>query len=77
MTARLPRILDVPPDAVAHHLVTLPSWDPRRTEESPNGCPCVRLTALARRKHGLRRVVFEAPTEAEALAALCAEGIAW
>lgn len=36
----------------------------------------VGVAALARRAHGLRATVFEAATEADALARLCAEGVA-
>ena len=69
-------VLGVRVEEVPHHLVTLPSWDPRPTKEEPHGRPCVRVTALARRRV-LRAAVFEAPTEADALARLCAEGVAW
>jgi hypothetical protein len=73
---RIAYVLGVRVEEVPHHLVTLPAWDPRPTEKAPNGRVCVRVTALARRARGLRAVVFEAPTEAEALARLCAEGVA-
>jgi hypothetical protein len=72
---RIALVLGVRVEEVPHHLVTLPAWDPRPTEKAPNGRVCVRVTALARRARGLRAVVFEAPTEADALARLCAEGI--
>lgn len=74
---RIARVLGVRVEEVPHHLVTLPAWDPRPTEKAPNGRVCVRVTALARRARGLRAVVFEAATEADALARLCAEGIPW
>lgn len=73
---RIARVLGVRVEEVRHHLVTLPAWDPRPTKEEPHGRPCVRVTALARRRV-LRAAVFEAPTEADALARLCAEGVAW
>lgn len=69
-------MLGVRVEEVVRHLVTLPAWDPRPSEKAPHGRVCVRVTALARRAHGLRAAVFEAPTEAEALARLCAEGVA-
>ena len=72
----LARVLGVRVEEVPHHLVTLPAWDPRPSEKAPNGRVCVRVTALVRRARGLRAVVFEAPTEADALARLCAEGVA-
>lgn len=73
---RIARVLGVRVEEVPHHLVTLPARDPRPTEKAPNGRVCVRVTALARRRV-LRAAVFEAPTEADALARLCAEGVAW
>lgn len=69
-------VLGVRAEEVRHHLVTLPSWDPRPTKDEPHGRPCVRVTALARRRV-LRAAVFEASSEADALARLCAEGVAW
>ena len=72
---RIARVLGVRLEEVRHHLVTLPAWDPRPTEKAPNGRVCVRVTALARRRV-LRAAVFEATTEADALARLCAEGVA-
>lgn len=72
---RIARALGVRVEEVPHHLVTLPAWDPRPSEKAPNGRVCVRVTALVRRARGLRAVVFEAPTEGEAMARLCAEGI--
>lgn len=68
-------VLGVRVEEVPHHLVTLPAWDSRPTKDEPHGRPCVRVTALARRRV-LRAAVFEAPTEADALARLCAEGVA-
>lgn len=68
----LSRVLGCAPGQVGYHLVTLPAWDPRPAP----GRSCVRLTALVRSARGLRAVVFEAPTETDALERLCAEGIA-
>lgn len=68
-------VLGVRVEEVPHDLVTLPSWDSRPTKEEPHGRVCVRVTALARRRV-LRAAVFEATTEADALARLCAEGVA-
>lgn len=68
-------VLGVRAEEVRHHLVRLPAWDPRPTKDESHGRPCVRVTALARR-WVLRAAVFEAPTEADALARLCAEGVA-
>ncbi|MEZ4395047.1 MAG: hypothetical protein R3A48_28550 [Polyangiales bacterium] len=69
---RIAHVLGVRVEEVPHHLVTLPAWDPRPAP----GRSCVRLTAFVRSARGLRAVVFEAPTETDALARLCAEGIA-
>lgn len=66
------RALGCAPGQTSFYLVSLPAWDPRPAP----GRPCVRLTALVRSARGLRAVVFEAPTETDALARLCAEGIA-
>lgn len=71
-TSALSRALGCAPGQVGYHLVTLPAWDPRHAP----GRSCVRMTALVRTARGLRAVVFEAATEADALARLCAEGIA-
>lgn len=68
----LSRALGCAPGQVGYHLVTLPAWDPCPAP----GRSCVRLTALVRSPRALRAVVFEAPTETDALARLCAEGIA-
>lgn len=73
---RIARVLGVRVEEVRYHFVTLPSWDPRPAKDAPHGRPCVRVTALARRRV-LRAAVFEAATEADALARLCAEGVAW
>ena len=72
----LARVLGVRVEEVRHHLVRLPAWDPRPTKDESHGRVCVRVTALARRAHGLRATVYEAATEADALARLCAEGVA-
>jgi hypothetical protein len=57
---RIAYVLGVRVEEVPHHLVTLPAWDPRPSEKAPHGRVCVRVTALARRAHGLRAAVFEA-----------------
>ncbi len=76
LDALLARALGVPVEQLPHHLVAPPSWNPRPAPGEPHGRVCVRVTALARRAHGLRATVFEAATEAAALARLCAEGVA-
>lgn len=47
---RIARVLGVRAEEVRHHLVTLPAWDPRPAKDEPHGRPCVRVTALARRR---------------------------
>ena len=65
--AQLARVLGVAPAEVSHHLVALPSWEAKAGRSSG---PRVRVTALVRTWRGLRAVVVEAETEADALAAL-------
>lgn len=55
----------------AYPLLSLPSWDTHTRSAT------VRVTALLRTRQGLRAVTAEAPTEADALAALAARGVRW